>query len=46
MLRCEQCGKTDSSVETVIDPYNQEINGQEVGMVLCYDCYKDRLYSI
>ena len=41
-LVCQICGRSDETVRDVIDPYNQDVNDDEVEMTLCPDCRQDR----
>lgn len=44
--KCEQCHCIDASVDTVIDPYHQEINQEEIIVDLCSHCYQQKLQDI
>lgn len=46
LLTCEDCGVTNESVETVICPYNEDINGTEVEVTICVECYNDSVAAI
>lgn len=43
---CNYCGKTDSSVRYVADPFVSEIYERESMYFLCSECYSDRLDDI
>lgn len=40
---CERCGADGAPV---IDPYALEIDGEEIEVVLCGDCYQERCDDI
>lgn len=40
-LTCGHCGKTDKTVERLINPYIAEIYNEEVLENICADCYHD-----
>ena len=40
-LVCEDCGTTQNVKKTVC-PYEKEINGKIIPVVLCNECYKCR----
>lgn len=44
--KCEQCNCIDPSVDTVIDPYHQEINQEEILVDLCSHCYQQKCQDI
>lgn len=43
--KCECCG-TSKEVELVIDPYTQDICGEDIEMYLCTECYTQRVMDI
>jgi hypothetical protein len=46
MSICDCCGKEKPDAKGCDDPYAKEINDELVPMVLCEECYQDRLYEI
>jgi len=45
-LICEDCGRSDSTVEESFCPFAEEIYGEEIDVVLCIDCYNERADDI
>ena len=45
-LVCEDCGKSGPDVAETFCPYSEEINDEEITVVLCSECYDERLYAI
>ena len=45
-LKCEDCDKEDKTVCSTTCPYADEIDGIEVEVDLCPDCYEDRAMEI
>jgi len=45
-LKCQYCGKRDDTVVLCNDPFTLEIEGEEVEICVCPDCYEERLYDI
>ena len=43
-MRCEDCGN-DKGVQTIC-PYEQDINGEIVEVILCPDCEENRADDI
>ena len=43
---CEQCGIEKLDAKDCDDPYAEEVNDHLVPMVLCAECYQDRLDDI
>jgi protein-arginine kinase activator protein McsA len=39
---CERCHKNKKNVRVVIDPYNQDVNNEEIEMALCPECEQER----
>ena len=46
IMKCDDCGKESDDVEIVVDPYAQEIDGIEVEVPLCPDCYQAKVDNI
>tara|TARA_R110000851_G_scaffold332834_2_gene510116 strand:- start:11 stop:151 length:141 start_codon:yes stop_codon:yes gene_type:complete len=46
MLKCDDCGKTNRTVEKTTCPYASEIQEEEVEVYLCNDCYLERAGDI
>lgn len=46
MLTCECCGETSVDVETIIDPYQADVDDTDVEMDLCPQCEQDRADDI
>lgn len=45
-LTCDDCGRTDKTVEDVFCPYAQDVHGEDVEMNLCTGCYNTRCEDI
>ena len=43
---CEDCGKDKDDVEETFCPFAQEIWDEDVEIVVCGDCYKERAMDI
>ena len=43
---CEECRKRKKDVETVIDPYREDVFNEEIEMDLCKKCYGERSADI
>lgn len=41
-LVCEDCGVIGGTTEETICPYAEDIQGIELEIVLCHDCYNSR----
>ena len=46
LLCCEDCGKQDDTVRHDTCPYAEEVNDSHVPIVICPDCYYERLMDI
>jgi len=44
--RCPECGEKKRDVATDVDPYAQELDGIEVPMTACGDCFDRRAADI
>jgi protein-arginine kinase activator protein McsA len=45
-MTCDMCHQDKQNVRTVIDPYNSELNDEEIEMNLCEECEQERRDSI
>lgn len=45
-LKCQDCGLEKDDVKETICPFAADVNGTTVPIVVCGDCYKERLYDI
>ena len=43
---CQRCQKEKPDAEPILDPYARAINDEKVVMILCNDCYQERVDSI
>jgi hypothetical protein len=41
-LTCEDCGVQNETVEECLDPGALEVDGEEIEVMLCEDCYQQR----
>ena len=46
VLECQDCGKQDKTVRRDTCPYASEINGSTIEIVICQECYYERVMSI
>jgi hypothetical protein len=46
MLKCEDCGKEDETVEHTTCPYAEEISGKIVPVTICSECYHQSCMDI
>ena len=44
-LICQDCG-TDNNVRETTCPYAEEISNREVQIIVCDDCYRERVWDI
>lgn len=44
--RCEECGKLKEDAEEQTDPYVHDVYGEDHKMVLCGECYYQRVMDI
>jgi hypothetical protein len=44
--RCDCCGKLKYGVEKIINPYNQDLYGEEIKEVLCPSCIQNMVDDI
>jgi hypothetical protein len=45
-MDCDICRKAKPDVNYRIDPYNADVNDDEVWMYLCDDCYSERAADV
>ncbi len=45
-LTCQDCGETSVRVMDTIDPYMEEIYGEERPVQICPECYQESLWAI
>jgi hypothetical protein len=45
-MKCQDCDQEKPDVAETTCPYALEINDEEVVIVVCDDCYQERLYDI
>ena len=46
IMKCEDCGKSDETVERLNCPYDEEIHSMITVITVCSDCYDERLNDI
>lgn len=46
VLKCQDCGKEDETVREDVCPYEEEINGTIIDIVICPNCYYERCMDI
>ena len=42
LLTCEDCGARNSFVTRTMCPFEEDVNGREVQITVCNDCYNSR----
>jgi len=45
-LECEDCHKSKVDVHITTCPYADEINDETIEIMVCNDCYQQRLWDI
>ena len=46
LLCCDDCGKSNDSVEETTCPFSEEIHNETIECKLCADCYHERCMDI
>jgi hypothetical protein len=46
MPTCDDCGEARADVQQTVCPFAYEVNGEEVSVVLCADCYEGRALDV
>ena len=44
-LVCQDCG-TEKNVQETVCPFAQEMSGTEVQIIVCNNCYRERVWDI
>lgn len=45
-LKCEDCGVEGPTVKKTFCPYAEDVHGKKIEVVLCDDCYTQRVQDI